>query len=811
MAENILREYLVKLGFNVDAASWRRFETGLVTTAKRVTELTLSLGAMATAVAAAVSVTAKQFDLLYYATQRTGASAQNLMRFRYAAEQVGIGAERFAAQAAALANQLRDMPALRQWLASVTGATGDTTEMLKKLAEWYKAQMELGQWQEARARAILSTFGVDTDLIRQMAMNMDAFNEALKHSDDALNKLGINAKEAAKQGVTYARQLNELFTTFSYVWDKIAIALMPVLINGLVKLNAYLNEHLEDIRKYVEETIGVWAKWAQDPKTWDSMKSGLAEIMTLVRHVNSAFQALIDSIKWIIDHWKYIENIIPGAGAVKQLRNEAEIRAHQGGAAPDQTMAQTSGTTGPAVYGFQYLYGKLSDWLSERTHSPNVEIHEAAGMWERMKQWLFGSTASIPWVRIARDPSERTEGSDFASGGGGGGGGGGIAGGLAGGETRGLVGGGGLGGEGTGSAGGYTGTPDTAYMPPSGRGGRGDPRGLIPAIRAAALRYGIDPDVAVRVARSEGLGNYRGDHGTSFGAFQLHVGGGLGDVFQRETGLDPRDPKNERAMIDWTLRNVRRYGWGPWHGARRAGIGDREGIGPMPPGMAGAPAFGPGGGGALSAARGIDTTKINPQLMSIMQAAVAGLPPGYTAQITSGSRTGGLANSQHHGGNAMDVQIFDPQGHAIPNRGADTTGMYRLLAMLAIRAQMRMFPKLAGRFSWGGFFGIRPGSRIWDLMHYDLGGSAHGSYVMEQMRRLWAQAMGGSNVASLNAPPPGAVATAEIGSNRNVAVTASPTFHVYGSGDPHATGRAVFDRQTRLYEDLARNLNTAAV
>ena len=45
-------------------------------------------------------------------------------------------------------------------------------------------------------------------------------------------------------------------------------------------------------------------------------------------------------------------------------------------------------------------------------------------------------------------------------------------------------------------------------------------------IHDAAVRRGIDPSVALRVAQSEGLGGgYAGDSGSSFGPFQLHYGG----------------------------------------------------------------------------------------------------------------------------------------------------------------------------------------------------------------------------------------------------------------------------------------------
>ncbi|MET0643127.1 MAG: hypothetical protein ABWZ17_02040 [Candidatus Binatia bacterium] len=132
-----------------------------------------------------------------------------------------------------------------------------------------------------------------------------------------------------------------------------------------------------------------------------------------------------------------------------------------------------------------------------------------------------------------------------------------------------------------------------------------DPRGLIPYIREAAKRNGIDPDVAVRVAKSEGLATFHsmvtdkeGKREPSFGAFQLYTGGGLGNVFQQQTGLDPSDPKNEKATIDFAMQQAAKSGWGPWHGAQRVGIENNAGI----PGvtLTSTPGGGPTTGGSVA-------------------------------------------------------------------------------------------------------------------------------------------------------------------------------------------------------------------
>jgi len=105
-------------------------------------------------------------------------------------------------------------------------------------------------------------------------------------------------------------------------------------------------------------------------------------------------------------------------------------------------------------------------------------------------------------------------------------------------------------------------------------------------IRETARKYGIDPEVALKVAKSEGLSTFQssvtqksGKREPSWGAFQLYTGGGLGNQFQKDTGLDPSDPANEKATIDYALKTAAKVGWGPWHGAKNTGIKQWEGIG----------------------------------------------------------------------------------------------------------------------------------------------------------------------------------------------------------------------------------------
>lgn len=172
------------------------------------------------------------------------------------------------------------------------------------------------------------------------------------------------------------------------------------------------------------------------------------------------------------------------------------------------------------------------------------------------------------------------------------------------------------GGPGKGPAVGSDGGPGQAPGKPS----KGDPRGMTDVIRAAAAKYGVNPDLMLKVARGEGLREDYADAAKregSYGAMQMRIAGpgSVGYEFQKATGRDLTNPINEAAAIDFAGSWIQKHGWGAWVAARKMGITGRMGVGKPPaaaavagnPGAVKAPAagstsspisdFGQGGGG----------------------------------------------------------------------------------------------------------------------------------------------------------------------------------------------------------------------
>lgn len=119
-----------------------------------------------------------------------------------------------------------------------------------------------------------------------------------------------------------------------------------------------------------------------------------------------------------------------------------------------------------------------------------------------------------------------------------------------------------------------------------------DAKWLEKQIRASARKNGIDPNVAVRVWKSEGGMNYQsqiprkgkgsmGGKESSYGPFQLYTGGGLGNEYENEYGVDLTQDNTLSGLqrqINFAMNKASQGGWTPWYGAAKAGIGPRDGI-----------------------------------------------------------------------------------------------------------------------------------------------------------------------------------------------------------------------------------------
>ena len=116
-----------------------------------------------------------------------------------------------------------------------------------------------------------------------------------------------------------------------------------------------------------------------------------------------------------------------------------------------------------------------------------------------------------------------------------------------------------------------------------------DDNAVLGYIDKYAPMYGVDPGAMKKLFRYEGgngdiwqskVPHAGGPNGRedSYGPWQFYMGGGLGNRFQKETGLDPRNPANIEPMTQYAAKVAGQNGWADWYGARDNGMGRWEGI-----------------------------------------------------------------------------------------------------------------------------------------------------------------------------------------------------------------------------------------
>ena len=127
----------------------------------------------------------------------------------------------------------------------------------------------------------------------------------------------------------------------------------------------------------------------------------------------------------------------------------------------------------------------------------------------------------------------------------------------------------------------YTGGPPAGQPPPNlvarGAAPAGSPAAEHEAfIRDYAAKIGVNPELAVGIARAEGMNStgfrsanqastvdVSGGQPFSFGDFQLNTKGGMG-VDALKAGIDPRDPKQWQAADQFALDQMKASGIAPW-------------------------------------------------------------------------------------------------------------------------------------------------------------------------------------------------------------------------------------------------------
>ena len=259
---DVIKEFLVSLGFEVDETSFRKFKDGVGISSKDVKHLGLAATGTAVAVAAAVVKISKEYENLYWASQRTGATVTNLQAVSYAASQIGLSADQGKGAIEAMAASMRMNPGL-QGLATAYGASAkDPVERLQQLVTGMKKAFGPDGYFAAAMQA--SNFGIPEPVFFQMWANIDKMKDEADDYKKRVKDVGLNTEETAKNSNELQTSLRRLSSDFDLLGTAIsskfivplkdAVDWIDKMIQGAGKITAMSAEqHQEGLKEKREK------------------------------------------------------------------------------------------------------------------------------------------------------------------------------------------------------------------------------------------------------------------------------------------------------------------------------------------------------------------------------------------------------------------------------------------------------------------------------------------------------------------------------------------------------------------------------
>lgn len=255
MSESVIRDFMVSLGFKVDEASMKKFTLAVENVTKGVRNAGLAVTGAATAVVAGVTIISSQMEKLYYASQRSGESASNLMALRYAAGQIGLTAEVAQSALEGFARTLRLNPGADSLLNSL-GVVG------KSPAEKFQSFIaKMREQQPYVAAAYASLFGIDPDTLLMLENGLTKLEEEQKEYLSRLGKFGIDAEKAAAASKDFNNTIRRAKSDFELLWLVLESKLVPVLTPLIERFERWAELHADEMAKAIADAVQKFANW----------------------------------------------------------------------------------------------------------------------------------------------------------------------------------------------------------------------------------------------------------------------------------------------------------------------------------------------------------------------------------------------------------------------------------------------------------------------------------------------------------------------------------------------------------------------
>ncbi|WP_038342596.1 cell wall hydrolase [Acinetobacter sp. A47] len=294
MADGVIRDFLVSLGFDTDNTGLAKMKSAMDGIEWKAKALNGALLALATGAVLAVKQTASELDRLYFSSQRIGASVTNINAYGNAIAQLGGSAEGAVGSLEALSEKIRNSPGYEGQIKSLgvntrdaNGAMRDRVEVMKDLSG------VLSKMPAYQANAYANSLGIDQKTL--LAMRDGKFMANMEKYQKIQKELGMN-DDLAKSGNEFMTEYRDLTmmtkTGFQVIVMQAGKALIPILrmLNQLIQAGIHA---FSQLNPQIKEGLAVGLRFAMLALMFGALAKSLGLLLKFI----PSFKTFIELLK----------------------------------------------------------------------------------------------------------------------------------------------------------------------------------------------------------------------------------------------------------------------------------------------------------------------------------------------------------------------------------------------------------------------------------------------------------------------------------------------------------------------------------
>ncbi|MDD3310949.1 hypothetical protein [Pseudodesulfovibrio sp.] len=257
MKAEVLKDFLARLGFEVDEPGLQKFTGGLATASRRAFGLAVTVQAAALAVHAAVyKLAADQAKLLDLA-DATSVAVAELEELGYVATITGADQDKLNSSIQNLQKTMAEttlgggsgLEAFRRLGIDVRGANGqlrDTVDVLFEVGDRIKTMSS------GKRAMFLSQLGIDQSLVRMLTEDVSGLRDTYQQMYAAS---GMDAQQAAEQSRAYAGEVKTLTATLGLLTKSAAMSVMGKMSEDIVQLRKAIQDNFKKISQVIQSLL----------------------------------------------------------------------------------------------------------------------------------------------------------------------------------------------------------------------------------------------------------------------------------------------------------------------------------------------------------------------------------------------------------------------------------------------------------------------------------------------------------------------------------------------------------------------------